>query len=713
MADHPVCRRAGFIGLVAASALAAASAVQAQSRPESFNFYGLPGLVDMPTANMAPDATLSTTFAGFGDQTRTTLAFQITPRIQAAFRYSSIRQLPIPGAVNGNFFDRSFDIRYQVLKEGRYWPSVVVGLQDFIGTGLLGGEYIVATKEVVPGLQVTGGVGWGRFGTVNPFATTGTRPTAIDPQGGTLTSDRWFRGDVAGFGGVSYSPNDRLTFKVEYSSDNYNLERTSGQFRGTSNWNYGIDYRLRNGHQLSFYYAYGEEFGAQLTIHANPRRAIVPGGRDQAPVPVSRRDRTVAADLGWVTRPDQRANIRQQMITALNTDGLEFQGFESDGRRAVLRMRNGTYNTTPQAVGRAARIMSRVVPPSVEEFVIIPVVNGLAISAVTLKRSDIEDLENSKATAILARAEFTDAFGKLPALDDDNIYPKFIWSLAPYLSLSVFDPDSPVRADLGGRLQARYEFTPNFVLSGSVTKRLGGNLTDLRPSNSVLPRVRTNFNRFAAEGDPALEHLTLTGYARLGKNLYGRATVGYLEPMYAGISGEVLWKPVNSRLALGAEINAVRQREYAQGFGLQDCATLKANENFSDCTIITGHASAYYSFGNGFHGQLDVGRYLAGDYGATLSIDREFANGWRVGAYATMTDVSAADFGEGSFDKGIRITVPLGWVTGTATRRTNTVAIQSLTRDGGARLNVDGRLYDRIRDYHRPDMERSWGRFWR
>lgn len=126
-----------------------------------------------------------------------------------------------------------------------------------------------------------------------------------------------------------------------------------------------------------------------------------------------------------------------------------------------------------------------------------------------------------------------------------------------------------------------------------------------------------------------------------------------------------------------------------------------------------GHVSAYYDFGKGYNAQLDVGRYLAGDYGATISIDRQFANGWKIGAYATFTDVTSEDFGEGSFDKGIILTIPIAWASGQATRKTNQQVIRSLTRDGGAQLRVQGRLYDRVRDYHVESYSDSWGRYWR
>ena len=53
-------------------------ATQAQEVP-SFNLYGLPGLVDMPTAEAAPDATLGLTYGLIGDSNRGSLIFQITP----------------------------------------------------------------------------------------------------------------------------------------------------------------------------------------------------------------------------------------------------------------------------------------------------------------------------------------------------------------------------------------------------------------------------------------------------------------------------------------------------------------------------------------------------------------------------------------------------------------------------------------------------------
>ena len=255
---------------------------------------------------------------------------------------------------------------------------------------------------------------------------------------------------------------------------------------------------------------------------------------------------------------------------------------------------------------------------------------------------------------------------------------------------------------MGAELSAAYRPLPGLTISGVARYPFVGTIADAtRTSNSVIQRVRSDSVLYAQQSELEINELTAEYMFRPGKNLFGRTTVGYLEDMYAGVSGEVLWFPTDSRLALGVELNYVKQRNFDRLFGLQSYE------------VLTGHASAYYDFGNGFTTQLDVGRYLAGDYGATLSVDREFNNGFKVGAYATLTDVPFSSFGEGSFDKGIRISVPISWLTGKPSRNQGTQVIQPVLRDGGARLNVNNRLYGQVRDYRSKKLSDGWGRFYR
>ncbi|WP_417205888.1 YjbH domain-containing protein [Antarctobacter sp.] len=710
-------RKSGFVRRIALtgtflSTLGGALNAEDIHDPVSFNLYGSPGLVDMPTAEVPPDATLAGTYANLNGTSRTTLYFQILPRLSGSFRYSAIENFSTGGTAT--LFDRSFDLRYQLLTETDRRPSVVVGLKDFIGTGIYSGEYLVATKTLRPGLKVTGGFGWGRYGSYNPLATTGTRAGGFTGRGGLPEFDRFFRGDVAAFGGVSYAPNDRLNFKVEYSSDDYTREARVGGVDKTSPWNFGVDYRFKSGGQLSVYHILGTEIGAQFTFVTNPKTIGVAGGIEPSGLPVAPRAPGAAADLGWTLDPQRSTSAKASLKQLAAKEGLEVEAVDLQSNRVTIRMVNPRYGAPSQAFGRMARAMTRALPASVEVFEIVPVVNGMAMASVTFRRSDLERLEHDAANEMLARTVFNDGFQQAPA-PDQGIYPKFTWSLSPYMQLSVFDPDNPVRADLGLRAAAEFELTPNLILSGSVTKKINGSLDQVkRLDESSLPRVRTDHAQYSAQGDPAIEFLQLAHYGRPAKNVYSRVTVGYLEQMYGGVSAEVLWKPVTSRLAVGAEVNYIQRRDFDQLFGFQSMTTTDPVTGAKrEIPNVNGHISAYYAFGNGFHGQLDVGRYLAGDYGATLSLDREFANGWRVGAYATFTDASFEDFGEGSFDKGIRFTLPLASFFGQPSRRRNDVVVQSLSRDGGARLNVNGRLYEQVRDYHKPDAVNSWGRFWR
>ena len=107
-----------------------------------------------------------------------------------------------------------------------------------------------------------------------------------------------------------------------------------------------------------------------------------------------------------------------------------------------------------------------------------------------------------------------------------------------------------------------------------------------------------------------------------------------------------------------------------------------------------------------------VWRSSAGPDDFSLTLSREFENGWELGGFFTLTDVSAEDFGEGSFDKGILLTVPLGWIMGQPSRSNFSTTLRPIQRDGGQRLEVPGRVYDPIRQQHARALTRQWERVW-
>ena len=522
--------------------------------------------------------------------------------------------------------------------------------------------------------------------------------------------DRFFRGDAAFFGGIEWIARDDLSLVAEYSSDAYTREVRLGTLEHNSPLNFGLRYRPNPGLELGAYYLRGSEIGFSVTRILNPRVRQQPSGYDRAPAPVAVRAGDARLARSWDQTTGNETMIVDGLTALLTREGMEVTGIELGQRSIRLRYSNTTYRAEAQAIGRIARIMSDALPPAIETFAFEPMRAGIPVSSVTIQRSDLEGLENTSdaAWASFTRAQIGEAGSDAGFLPAPSSRAAFEWGLTPYVDFALFDGDSPVRADYGIEGELRYEIQPNIVLSSRIRYGLGGDSSAGAIAPSTLHPVRRNGAFYGADSGLVLETLALNWYQRLGDEYYGRVSAGYLERMFAGVSGEVLWKPVDSRLALGAEVSYVAQRDYDMGFGLQDFPGLGGTYS-----VMTGHVSAYYDFDNGFHGRVDAGRYLAGDWGATFALDREFANGWSVGAYATFTDVSYDDFGEGSFDKGILISIPLDGASGLPTRDAISANLSSLQRDGGARLRLDGRLYDVVRDGHEPMLSESWGRFWR
>lgn len=681
----------------------------------TLSFYGTPGILDMPTATAMHDGDVSLSAGYFGGNLRYTLTFQITPRLSGSFRYAILDKFDDPN----NRYDRSFDLRYLLQEEGDRSPAVSVGLIDFGGSGEYASEFIAATKTFNR-LQVTGGIGWGRLSTRNGFSnplgflSSGfeTRPGQGKSitETGKLDFGNWFRGDAALFGGVQYQVNDRLVLSAEYSSDAYLRETERMEdFSQESPLNFGATYRFRNGMDLTAAYMYGTELGLMFNYTFSPQNPAYPGGVEPAGLPVLPRDQ--AAALGWgdvAGDPAERSRLAERARAVLAGEGLVLDALEVTAPDHVtVYLRNPHYNAVPEALGRAARGLSNVLPPEIGTMTIVPVVNGMAMASVTLQRDDLEELEYDYdgAWKAYSRARVEDAADHSPRQAEllPKTYPRLTYALNSYVSPAYFDPDNPLRIDAGPELALSYAPVPGLIFSSNLRYPALNQRSEVtRKSNSVLPHVRSDAPLYDQTATGLqLSYLTGEYFFRPGEDLYGRVTAGYLERMYAGVSGEVLWKPVTGPWAFGAEINYAVQRDYDLGLGLLDY------------DIVTGHASAYYDFGNGFLGQIDAGRYLAGDWGATFTMTREFNNGVRVGAFFTLTDVSTDDFGEGSFDKGITFYIPLSRVSGEPSRDGFGQTIRPVTRDGGARLDIRNRLYETVRGYHDPELREDWGKFWR
>jgi len=252
----------------------------------------------------------------------------------------------------------------------------------------------------------------------------------------------------------------------------------------------------------------------------------------------------------------------------------------------------------------------------------------------------------------------------------------------------VGSPSAPLLFAFGIKADGVYKFRENTWATGTFNLRLVDNFGKYNydPPPTGLQPVRTNLRQYMTQSLATMPNLQVTNTGKLSDNQFVSAYAGYLELMFAGAGSEYLWRPTNSRIAIGADINRVRQRQFNVWTSMQNYA------------VTTGHLTTYWDTGlEDILVKFSYGKYLAGDIGGTLDLSKVFQNGVKVGAYATRTNVNYAQYGEGSFDKGLYVLIPFDAFF---VRHSDSVAnllFTPLIRDGGDMLMRKYKLYDMTR----------------
>ena len=110
--------------------------------PSMASDFGTTGLIDIPTARMSSDGTLTTTAAIQSRTKSYAITYQVMPWLEGTFRYTGFNRAIFS-------YDRNYEAKIRLWEEQRYLPQVAVGIRDLVGTGLWGSEYVVASKRWV------------------------------------------------------------------------------------------------------------------------------------------------------------------------------------------------------------------------------------------------------------------------------------------------------------------------------------------------------------------------------------------------------------------------------------------------------------------------------------------------------------------------------------------------------------------------------------
>lgn len=653
------------------------------------NDYGMSGVLQTPTARFYEQGEFALTVSKTSPYTRLNVMLQPFDWLQGGFRYVDVSNRLYGPTIAGNqtYKDKGIDVKFRVVPESRHVPALAVGIQDIGGTGLFAGEYVVANKRYRD-LDLGIGLGWGYLGArgdfANPLAWLGSTwdqrtPSAVT-TGGNFNTSSYFRGPVSPFASVQYQrPGSRLIVKLEYEGNDYRSEPLSNPQPQTSPVNAALVWRATPYLDLQAGIERGNTAALGVTLHANLAR-IRPQPRRHDPVPEPVRGTHEPTELD---QPATANDLHRWAPVLASQAGLEIDQLSIQGDRddeVVVQANMLQHRHAEEAADRMTRVLDRRAPDSVRWFTLQQVTRGVPMMEVSVdrdawRRTQLEPVSEAEQASVMQANP--PAFGHVSAADQQYVVPARHGSggLGIGYQQSLGGPDGFVLYQVSVNASGEYRLTPGTWVSGVSSLRVLDNYDQFTYTGpSLLPRVRTRVREYLTTSRFTVPNAQLTSMVALSPSLYAMGYAGYLESMFAGVGGELLYRPFASSVAVGVDLNHVTQRDFEQDAGLR---------NYN---VLTGHASLYWRTGwQHVLATVKAGRYLAGDMGATLDVGRQFANGVLMGAYATVTDVGT-DFGEGGFDKGIYVRVPFDLFMPRATRSMANFTWSPLTRDGGALL---------------------------
>lgn len=668
-----------------------ASGARSRDAQVSASNWGITGLLQTPSARMQPAGNFTFSASRVYPYTRGNVIFQPLDWLEAGFRYTNIsNRLYGPASLSGDqaYKDKSFDFKARVLQESAYLPQVSIGVQDLSGTGSFSGEYVVGSKRT-GSFDWSLGMGWGYLGARgdirNPFSRLSSSfdtRTNTTGQGGGFSFGSYFHGPAALFGGVQFhSPWEPLTLKLEYEGNNYQNEPLSNNLPQKNPWNLGAVYRMGGIVDLSVGFERGNTLMFGFTLHSPLDKLYMPKLNDPPAVPVAAGRSQRAVDWAATSRDVQIQS--DWHVREIRQSGRDLNVVLDDAAAIYMRER----------VDRVASVLHRDAPPTVDRFNLTYRQSGIDVAEHTIDRDAwVEEKTQTlpprrQRDPIMARPAVRES-GVTPAYTD--ALPRFESGLGTNFQQTLGGPDGFILFQIGVTERVKYRVRDDTWIQGYAQLGLIDNYDKFKytaPSN--LPRVRTYLREFLTSTPLTMPNLQLTHVGKWGDNQYYSLYGGYLESMFAGVGGEWLYRPFGSRTAFGIDVNAVQQRDFRQGFGFKDAG------DQTGYRVATGHATLYWDTGwNGVQANLSAGRYLAKDLGVTVQVSKVFQNSVTVGAFFSKTNVSTAQFGEGSFDKGIYVAIPFDAFLTKSSNSVGNFVWKPLTRDGGAKLARNFSLYD-------------------
>ncbi len=675
-----------------------AAAQQQHQLPYAAGDYGGVGLLQTPTARMNKEGEFSLHYSDTQEYRRMAATLQLFPWLETSARYTDIRYRlysQSPGFSNNQTLkDKGFDAKILLWQESDWLPQVAVGFRDLAGTGIFAGEYVVANKRFGD-FDFSLGMGWGYLGRrdniKNPFCEVADRfcdrTGGFTGSGGKFEIDKWFRGPAALFGGVNYyTPLEGLTLQAEYDPNDYQQDNAGRAIVVDSPWNLGAHYAYSDNLSFNLGYQRGNTLSFGFTLQTNFDTLWTP--KVDRPPRKAQLEQSPAASLSDVDMQKLSADI-------LLESGFVVTDVAEQHSTVTLYGYHSRFRDHESAVDRAARVLADSLPESAQRYEFAEVSNGFALMQHNVNAEQFKKAYRGESMLPL---ETTDAISTSnvrrgsnrmysSAEQTDSEVTNFTYQFKPFVSQSFGGPETFVFYQVGVMANLSYQLDDHFDISGKIGLNIHNNYDEFNflvdAYAETLPRVRTRIREYNVGTDLWIEELQANYNHQFSDNHYATVYAGYFERMFAGVGAEYLYRPLNSDIALGLDLNYVKQRDPYSEFGLEDYS------------VLTGHASLYWDLPYVDDSKLIVraGRFLAKDIGTHIEFTHTFNTGITAGAYAAFTNVSAEEYGEGSFTKGFYLTIPFDVLFNESSKGVGGFAWSPLFRDGGQMLYRSRQLY--------------------
>ena len=672
------------------------------------SIFGITGILQMPNARLMQEGSMKIGYSSSYPYEYTYITATPFKWLEASYKYTELKNLKYgPSSYSGNqsLKDKGFDLKVKILNETFYLPEVSIGWNDLAGTGKFAAEYMAATKQIGD-VDLTLGLGWGALGQdrniKNPLINFDeefrTRKRDSSP-GGSFNYKTWFSGEeVSLYAGLEYYLwRHGFVIKLEYDTTNPDISYQSlPSLEVNSRFNIGLFRPINENLTLGLSFERGDEFRITFDVKSDyGNRPLVK--KNDPPKNVIKLNNEQQKAIG-----KDRDIFYRSLNRGLREESIYIQSADLGEDELKLTIAQNRFRSYPRAIGRTARIASALSSDSIQRITVTPMNGDNEVYSLEFRKKDFDHMDENKIglNELYTKTKIytsTPESYKTHEFQPEVKFPEVFFSMAPSLRHQIGGPEAFYLGQLWWKINSKIKFNRGLTLHTV----LGLNIYDTfdefaNPSYSTIPKVRSDIQEYLSEGKNNVARFKIDYIWSPYKDVFARVDFGYLEEMFGGVGGEIYYRPFNSNFSAGFQLHKVKQRNFNQRFG------------FREYEVETGHIGIYYDFPMGIQSQFLAGKYLAGDKGLTMDLSRRFKNGFTLGVFATKTNLSSEEFGEGSFDKGFYFSIPTESFFTDFRQGDISFGLHPLTKDGGALLNNVNSLYALYGDTNKNSVSRDW-----